>query len=344
MKASRTVLGLGETTDMTAYDLVPADTRVNLVVSDPLRYGSCEAVGDSSPQSFPLIFELPVTITLTACGPVGVATVRLETLSGLELDSLSVTVQDTPPPFALDGIFRSATTTEASGQTPAPGASGSSHSPPPAPDLTITIIDQKDLLMAVNPLSGIGNYEIGVRARYSSSGSYGPWEPWGYATLPATWVSNNTAEDIRCGAYELKIRAIGDGAAYSAVWGPWSATVTAVIKCKPPAPSNGNNLWRLILLRGQFQRRWCHIPRRVGSGSVGRVHAPMPDSVDSHTNADSHSQADIHSYADSHSHADSHSQARAYSDPYAHTNRDIHTSADGHPDTDSHSYTDAYPD
>ena len=61
----------------------------------------------------------------------------------------------------------------------------------------------------------------------------GPSDEWMYADLAATWTSNGTAEDIACGAYEIKIRAIGDGVTYRANWGPWSATVTANIKCKP---------------------------------------------------------------------------------------------------------------
>ena len=66
----------------------------------------------------------------------------------------------------------------------------------------------------------------------------GPSDEWAYADLAATWTSNGTAEDIACGAYEIKIRAIGDGVTYRAGWGPWSATVKAKVLCKPPAPAN----------------------------------------------------------------------------------------------------------
>ena len=88
LKASRTILGLGDTTEVAAYDVSPANTGIKLVVSNPLRYGSCESAEDSGPQSLPLLFEPPVTVTLTARGAAGTSTVRLETLSGLELASL----------------------------------------------------------------------------------------------------------------------------------------------------------------------------------------------------------------------------------------------------------------
>ena len=167
----------------------------------------------------------------------GVATVRLETLGGQELASLSISVQETSPPFSLDELFKSATTTDDDGQTGPQGASSTSTlSLPPAPSLSATVLNQKDLLVEVTPISGIGKWKMGVR--YSSSGTLGPEDEWAYADLAATWTSNGTAEDIACGAYELKIRAIGDGVTYREEWGPWSATVKAKVLCKPPAPAN----------------------------------------------------------------------------------------------------------
>ena len=161
---------------------------------------------------------------------------RLETLGGQELASLSISVQETSPPFSLDELFKSATTTEDDGQTGPEGASSTSTlSLPPAPSLSATVLNQKDLLVEVTPISGIGKWKIGVR--YSSSGTLEPEDEWVYADLAATWTSNGTAEDIACGAYEIKIRAIGDGVTYRAGWGPWSATVKAKVLCKPPAPA-----------------------------------------------------------------------------------------------------------
>ena len=143
-------MGLGDTTEVTAYDVFPADTRIKLVVSGPLRYGPCEAAGDSGPQSLPVLFEPPVSVDLTACGPVGVATVRLETLGGQELASLSIRVQETSPLSPLDELFKSATTTEDDGQTGPQGESSTSTLPlPPAPSLSATVLNQKDLLVEV---------------------------------------------------------------------------------------------------------------------------------------------------------------------------------------------------
>ncbi len=56
--------------------------------------------------------------------------------------------------------------------------------------------------------------------------------------LPATWVSNGTAKDIKCGAYQVKFRAKGDGTTHRAAWGPWTHTATATILRAPPAPKN----------------------------------------------------------------------------------------------------------
>lgn len=162
LKASRTTIGLGDTTEITAYDLSPENTRVKLVVSGPLRYGSCESSEDSGPQSFPLLFEPPVSVELTACGPVGAATVRLETLGGQELASLSISVQETSPPFSLDELFENATTTDDDGQTGPQGASSTSTlSLPPAPSLSATVLNQKDLLVEVTPISGITKWKLG---------------------------------------------------------------------------------------------------------------------------------------------------------------------------------------
>ena len=237
LKASRTSVGLGDTTEVTAYDISPAGTGIRLVVSGPLRHGSCDGAEDSVPQSLAILFEPPVSVDLIACGPVGVATVRLETLGGQELANLSITVQETTPPFSLDELFESATTTDDDGQTGPQGASSTSTlSLPPAPSLSATVLYQKDLLVEVTPISGIGKWEFG--GRYSSSGTLGPSDEWVYAELAATWTSNGTAEDVACGAYELKMRAIGDGVTYREDWGPWSETVEAKVLCKPPAPAN----------------------------------------------------------------------------------------------------------
>ena len=60
LKASRTTLGLGDTTEITAYDVSPENTRIRLVVSGPLRHGSCESSEDPGPQSLPILFAPPV--------------------------------------------------------------------------------------------------------------------------------------------------------------------------------------------------------------------------------------------------------------------------------------------
>ena len=89
--------------------------------------------------------------------------------------------------------------------------------------------------MSVSPLSGIETFEIGIRT--SSSGLSGPWDPWVYIAVPGTWETT-TVPISSCGAYEFRIKALRDGTTYRENWGPSSGTVSAVIKCKAPAPAN----------------------------------------------------------------------------------------------------------
>ncbi len=108
---------------------------------------------------------------------------------------------------------------------------------------------------------------------------------------------------------------------------------------------HGNNLWRLILLRGQREGRRGHLSRRVGDGSVGRFHAPMPDSADSHADAYSYTYTDTDRdiHADAYPHTHAHSDRYSHPDPNCHAdkNRNIYSNTDGHSDTDadSNSYT-----
>ncbi len=239
LKASRTVVGIGNTTDITVYDVVPKGAVVRLVVGGTLRHGSCEAEANSADWSFPIVFEPPVTFTLTACGPVGSATVKLETMDGVELASLSVSVQQTTPPSesVMQTLFPSATSTPRASEWP-DDSTGSSELPlPPAPsNLVMRVSNKADLLIQIDPMSDIKKLEAGLRVKYQTDTV---WRSWMYQGLPATWVSNNTAKNLKCGSYQAKFRARGDGITYRDAWGPWSATGTATIYwCPPPTPKN----------------------------------------------------------------------------------------------------------
>ena len=73
LKASRTVVEVGDTTTVTVYDISPTGTSVRLSVSGPLAHGGCEETGVSDPRSLPLPFDPPISVEFIACGPMGAA-------------------------------------------------------------------------------------------------------------------------------------------------------------------------------------------------------------------------------------------------------------------------------
>ncbi len=165
---------------------------------------------------------------------------KLETLDGAELANLSVSVESASPPIAVSplDLFPSASSTpRASQNQPEENHGKSSSLPlPPAPsNLVMQVSNGDDLLIKIDPMSGIEKLENGLRAKYPTDSKWGSWM---YMDLPATWVSNGTAKDIKCGAYQVKFRAKGDGTTHRAAWGPWTHTATATILCAPPAPKN----------------------------------------------------------------------------------------------------------
>ena len=151
--------------------------------------------------------------------------------------SLSISVQQTGSP--PQGLFPSATSTPRSSERESSGTQGSSSSLslPPAPsNLSVTVINNgAGILMTIDAMSGIRMLESAVSVKYPTDGDWGDWY---YNDLPATWVSSRVEGGLRCGEYRMKLRAEGDGTTYRAEWGPWTATTSAEILCKPPAPAN----------------------------------------------------------------------------------------------------------
>lgn len=242
LKASLTTLGVGEITTVTAYDVTPARTRLEFVVSGPLAHESCDGIDDSETRSFPVPFQPPVSIQFIACEPAGQATVKLRTFGGQELASLPVSVQKTSTANAttdsfLLNLFPSATST--SSEQPSEGNDGTSSSlpSPPAPSgLVVTVKNGHDLLIDIDPMSGIEKLKLGLQAKYPADDK---WRAWQYIELPPDWVSSVTVKDVACGKYRIKFHARGDGITYKKEWGEWTTAKQAEIKlCVPPAPAN----------------------------------------------------------------------------------------------------------
>ena len=93
---------------------------------------------------------------------------------------------------------------------------------PPAPgSVTASLVDGEAVSVSWDPVPGADLYE----AEYLASGSEEGWTSLGSST--STSAALRPSGGLLCGtAYELRVRARGDGAAYAAEWGPPSETVS----------------------------------------------------------------------------------------------------------------------
>ena len=207
--------------------------------------GAASASASATPNS-PPIFDAPsYTFAIAEDAEVGasVGTVSA-TDSADDMVTYSITAGNQDGKFAIDGGTGEITVAGALDHETTPthtltveasdvsgGASTSTVSIavtdvpedlPPAPgSVTASLVDGEAVSVSWDPVPGADLYE----AEYLASGSEEGWTSLGSST--STSASLRPSGGLLCGtAYELRVRARGDGAAYAAEWGPPSETVS----------------------------------------------------------------------------------------------------------------------